>query len=244
MIPAAGEGTRLRPLTDDRPKPLVQVAGRPLLAHVLDALAPIDPDRYVVIVGYRGEQVRERFGDEYRTTPIEYVEQPEPAGLADAVGRAGSVVDGPALVCNGDNVFAQDLSPLASAFESAADDEEDVAATLLVEEATVEAARETGVVVTDDTSPSERARVQRVVEKPDDPPSTLVNAGAYAFAPAIFEACEAIEPADTGEYELADAITWLIERGHAVEVLRYRGERVNVNDENDLERAAKLVERR
>jgi NDP-sugar pyrophosphorylase family protein len=236
IVPAAGEGTRLRPLTDDRPKPLVEVAGRPLLAHVFDAMEPADPDRFVVVVGYRGEQVRERFGDEHHGIPIEYVRQPEQIGLADAVARAGTVVDGPAIVCNGDNVFGGDLASLAHAHEAA---RENVAATLLVEAATIERARETGVVVTD-----AQGQVERVVEKPDEPPSTLVNAGAYAFSPAIFEACAAIEPAATGEYELADAITWLIERGDAVQTVRYEGERVNVNEPADLERAARLVEER
>lgn len=236
IVPAAGQGTRLRPLTDDRPKPLVEVAGRPLLAHVFDAIEPADPDRYVVVVGYRGEQIREHFGQTYRDTPIEYVHQPEQIGLADAVARAGAVVDGPALVCNGDNVFGGDLAALAHAHGAAQDD---VAATLLVEEATIERARETGVVVTDDGR-----RVERVVEKPDEPPATLVNAGAYAFSPAIFEACAAIEPGATGEYELADAITWLIESGDVVRTVRYEGERVNVNEPADIERAARLVEGR
>lgn len=239
VIPAAGRGTRLRPLTDDRPKPLVAVAGRPLLAHVFDALAPIDPVSYAVVIGYRGEQVRERFRDAYDGTPIEYVEQPEPVGLADAVGRAGDVVDGPAIVCNGDNAFGDDLRPLAIAHVAPSEAGDAPAATLLVEEATIEEARTTGVVVTD-----ERGRVERVVEKPEDPPSTLVNAGAYAFSPAIFEACDAIEPGDTGEYELAEAITWLIEEGHCVETLRYEGERVNVNTGADLERASRIVANR
>jgi len=236
IVPAAGEGTRLRPLTADRPKPLVEVAGQPLLAHVFDALAPSDPASFVVVIGYRGEQVREHFGDSFGGVPIEYVCQPEQVGLADAVGRAGAVVDGPAIVCNGDNVFATDLEPLAAAHEAA---EEDPVATMLVEDASIETARETGVVVTDD-----RGHVECVVEKPDAPPSTLVSAGAIAVEPAIFEAIDAIEPADTGEYELADALTWLIERGETVNTHRFEGERVNVNTPADVERAEAMTEER
>ncbi|AGN00914.1 glucose-1-phosphate thymidylyltransferase [Salinarchaeum sp. Harcht-Bsk1] len=236
IVPAAGEGTRLRPLTAERPKPLVAVAGKPLLAHVFDALAPIDPASFVVVVGYRGEQVRAHFSDSYGGVPIEYVHQPEPRGLADAVGRAAPVVDGPALVCNGDNVFATDLEPLAAAHEAA---DGDPVATMLVEEASVETARETGVVVTD-----EAGRVERVVEKPDSPPSTLVSAGAIAVEPSIFEAIDAIEPANTGEYELADSLTWLLDRGETVHTHRYVGERVNVNAPADVELAEAVLANR
>lgn len=88
----------------------------------------------------------------------------------------------------------------------------------------------------------DRGEVRRVVEKPDDPPSTLVSAGAYAFSPAIVDACEAIEPASTGEYELADAITHLLDRGNRVETVELQGERVNVNGLDDLELAETLVD--
>lgn len=257
VVPAAGEGTRLRPLTDDRPKPLVEVAGRPVLAHVLDALDPIDPEQHVVVLGRGGDAIRERFGDRYRGTPIAYVRQPEPCGLADAVGRAAPVVDGSFIVCNGDNVFSGDLGGLAAAHEAGAAAPETAAAppeapeadrgapgaadrrpaaTLLVEETTREAARTTGVVV---TGPD--GSVERVVEKPADPPSTLVHAGALAAELVLFEACDAIEPSGRGEYELPDALTWLLERGHRIGTYRHRGERVNVNEPADIRRAERLV---
>lgn len=287
IVPAAGQGTRLRPLTADRPKPMVSVAGRPLLQHVFDALAPAEPDRYVVVVGYEGETIREHFGASYRGVPIEYVRQDRQLGLAHAVRLAADVVEGSCLVCNGDNVFAGSLAPLQAthAERVAAGGASDYAATMLVERASRERASRVGAVVTerdDATTPSEgdasadgaeaptdgaqtpvdaadaptddaapancpdvpadAETVTRVVEKADDPPSTLVSAGAYAFEPAIFEACRSIEPAETGEYELADAITWLVDRGHAVGVHRHEGERVNVNVPDDVERAARLVD--
>lgn len=238
IVPAAGEGTRLRPLTDDRPKPLVAVAGRPLLAHVFDALAPADPDRFVVIVGYEGDAIREHFGESYRDTPIAYVRQEQRLGLAHALAQAAAVVDGPALVCNGDNVLGDSLADCwATHRERVA---ADYVATMLVEDASIERAREVGAVVTSAADSS--ATVQRVVEKADDPPSTLVSAGAYAIEQPVFEACQAIDPAATGEYELADALTWLVDRGHAVGVHRYDGTRVNVNEPADVDRAAQLVE--
>lgn len=236
VIPAAGRGTRLAPLTDEKPKPLVDVGGRPLIEHVFDALAPVDPDSYVLVIGYRGDQIRDHLGDTYDNTPIEYVHQPEPEGLADAVRRAGRAVQGDRfVVCNGDNVLQGGLAHLVAPIRE--NSTTAPAATMLLERTTHEEARETGVVVTND-----RGEVRRVVEKPDDPPNTLVSAGAYAFTPAIVEACEAIEPASTGEYELADAINLLLDRGHRVETAEIEGERVNVNDHDDLERAATLID--
>lgn len=257
IVPAAGEGTRLRPLTDDRPKPLVEVAGRPLLAHVFDALAPADPDRFVVVTGYRGDAIREHVGESYRDTPVTYVRQERRLGLAHAVATAAAVVDGSALLCNGDNVLGDSLAGLWDAHRCRAAERDDYVATMLVEDAAIERAREVGAVVTDGRAAAARdgeapgtaptgdgapyATVRRVVEKADDPPSTLVSAGAYAFEQPLFDACRQIDPAPTGEYELADAITWLVDRGYEVGTRRYGGERVNVNEPDDVERAAALA---
>jgi len=235
VIPAAGEGTRLRPLTADQPKALVEVAGRPLLAHVFDALAPAGHEQYVVVIGYRGDQIVDHFGTSYDETPVEYVRQAEPRGLAHAVLQADPVVDDSFLVCNGDNVFGSGLTNLACEHEDR-DGEGGAVATLLVEEATRERAKTTGVVVTDDAG-----RVQRVVEKPDDPPTTLVSAGAFAFSQGIFDACRAIEPSERDEYELSDAITWLVEQGKSVRALPFERERINVNTPSDVDAAAESL---
>lgn len=228
VVPAAGRGSRMGALTDDRPKPLIPIGGRPLLAHVFDTLATADPDRYVVVIGYRGEQIRDRFGECYRKRPIEYVNQPERLGLADAIRRAGTIVgENEFVALNGDNVLRTDLGRLTSS---------DAAVTLLAERCSRAAARETGVIVTD-----AEGQVERMVEKPDEPPSTLCSAGAFRASPAIQTACEAIEPSARGEYELADAITWLLERGNRADVVERSGPRVNVNTPADISRAADLL---
>jgi len=228
VIPAAGKGTRLRPLTDDRPKALVSVADRPILAHVFDALAPADLSQYVVVVGYHGEQIIEQFGDSYGGTPIEYVWQDQQRGLAHAVSQAAPVVTDDLVICNGDNVFGTELGRLR--------DEHEGTGTLLVETVTHSEAKRTGVVVTDD-----RRRVERFVEKPDDPPGTLVSSGAYAFSPVIFDACRAIEPSDRDEYELPDAVNWLIDQGQTIRTLSYQGDRVNVNTPTDVDAAETML---
>ena len=86
VILAAGEGVRMRPLTNDRPKPLVPIAGRPLLAHILDAL-PSEVDELVLVVKYRQQQIRDFVGTSYNGTPVTYVEQGDQYGTGGAVSR-------------------------------------------------------------------------------------------------------------------------------------------------------------
>ena len=230
VVPAAGEGTRLGTLTDERPKPLVEVAGRPILTHCFERLAGFDVNELVVVVGYRGEEITEYYGHSFENIPINYVHQRERLGLAHAISRAEERIDGKFLVYNGDNVLSGNLGEVIEAQRSGAD------ATLLVDRVTREEARETGVLDVDDDG-----RVRRIVEKPAEPPSTLVTTGVYGLSPEIFDVCRRIEPSDRGEYELADALTLLIEAGRRVEVVELEGWRVNVNTPADVERAERLL---
>ncbi|MFC7138820.1 sugar phosphate nucleotidyltransferase [Halosimplex aquaticum] len=233
VIPAAGRGTRLRPLTDDRPKALVDVAGRPLLAHGLDRLADLDVSEFVLVVGYRKEAIIDHFGDEFAGVPITYVHQREAKGLADAVLRAETEVDDDFLVFNGDNVMTGDLSAVVERQQI-----EEVDATLAVDEVSRDEAAETGVFVTDDDG-----RLDAVVEKPDDPPSTKVLTGLFGFDPEIFHACHLVQPSDRGEYELTAAIDLFLRAGRRVETVAFDGQRVNVNTPADRDRATELIER-
>ena len=232
VVLAAGAGTRMRPLTDDRPKALVEVAGQPLLSHALDALSSVGVDRVIVVVGYQGEAIVDRYGDSYRGTPLAYVEQREQLGTAHALQQAFPDVSAPLVVMNGDNVCRANLESVVERHR-----ETDAEATLLVERISREAARKTGVVETDADG-----RVTGLIEKPDDPPSTLVTRGFYTFGSAIGPAIDAIEPSARGEYELADAITHLLDSGHRVETVRLDGWCHNVNEPADRERVAEKLQ--
>jgi len=231
VVLAAGEGTRMRPLTADRPKALVEVAGQPLLSHALDALLSVGVDRVVVVVGYRGEAITERYGDSYCGTPLAYVEQDEQLGTAHALGQALPKLSAPFVVMNGDNVCRANLDAVVERHREA-----DAEATLLVERIAREQARKTGVVETDADG-----RVTGLVEKSEDPPSTLVTRGFYAFGSAIGPAIDAIEPSARGEYELADAITHLLDSGHRVETVTLDGWCHNVNEPADRERVGEKL---
>lgn len=229
---AAGEGTRMRPLTDERPKGLVEVAGRPLLAWVFDALAEAGVRELVVVVGYRAGDIIERFGDAYEGTPITYAHQRERTGLADALLTAAPHLTGDFLAMNGDNVCRADLAGLRERHETAAAD-----VTTLVEDVPAERAGRGAAFQLD-----EDGAVAGLVEKPDSPPSTLVPRGVYAFSPAIVHACHLVGAGAEGERQLADAVDLLLSAGRPVETVPLEGWCVNVNTPEDRERVRSRIE--
>lgn len=224
VVPAAGEGTRLRPLTADRPKGLVEVAGQSLLSHVFETLVDLGVSEIVVVVGYRGEDIREHYGDAFGGVPLVYVRQDERLGLAHALLQAAPHVEGEFLCLNGDNVCRANLDAVVDRHR-----ESDADATSLVDEVSRERAREGGVFEFDGDE------VVGLVEKPDDPPSTRVPRGFYAFSERTFDACRLVTPADTGEYELSDAVDLLLSAGRSVETVPLEGWVRNVNTPEDIE---------
>ncbi len=236
VVLAAGEGTRLRPLTRERPKALLEVAGRPILAHAFERLLAFDPEALVVVIGWRGERIVERFGDRWRDRPVLYATQEEPLGLAHALLAAGPLLTEDFLAMHGDAVFGPeaDLRPVLHRFR-----EEPVAASILVERVPAGEARRGACRV------DAAGWLREAAEYPDAAARGWgrVAAGFYAFRPAVLEACRAIEPSEAGERELPDALGWLLARGHRVAAADLAGTRVNVNTPADLEAAERLLAR-
>lgn len=226
MILAAGEGTRLRPKTEEVPKPLVRVAGKPILTHCFETLHDLGITEVIVVVGYRKERIEERYGDTFRGLRIRFAHQSERKGLAHAVLAAEEHVTADFAVLNGDNIYAGNL---AAVLDRHATTDADI--TFPVEEVTPERAREGAVCVLDDGA------VVGLVEKPDEVPSRYAPAAFYVLPPAVFDACRRIRPSERGEYELADAVDLLIRDGYTVETVPFDGWKVNVNTERDIERA-------
>ncbi|WP_435346424.1 sugar phosphate nucleotidyltransferase [Haloarchaeobius sp. HRN-SO-5] len=228
IVLAAGKGTRLRPLTEDRPKGLVEVGGKPILEDCLDQLVSLGVDHLVVVVGYEGGQIVDHFGDDHRGCPIDYAVQEERDGVASALLAAEDEVESESfLVMLGDNVFRANLGAVVAAQEGDAD------GSVLVEEVPRSEASRYGVCRLDADG-----GIDTLVEKPDDPPSTLVATGMYSFTTAVFDDCRRIEPSDRGEYEISDAISAYAEDNH-VEPVRLEGWRVDVGypaDRDEVER--------
>jgi bifunctional UDP-N-acetylglucosamine pyrophosphorylase/glucosamine-1-phosphate N-acetyltransferase len=213
VVVAAGEGTRMRPLTDSRPKPMLAVAGVPLLERVLDACAS-SVDGFVVVVGYEADAIREHVGDEHAGLPVEYVVQDEQVGTAQAIGRAAGVVEEPFVALNGDVVVDDGL---VASLADAAREGENAIATMHVDDP-----RNYGVVDVD------AGYATGIVEKPSDPPSTLANLGLYAFDPAVFEFIEQTKLSSRGEYEITETIERMLDAGEEFQVVEHDGDWLDV----------------
>jgi len=200
VIPLAGLGTRLRPHTLSRPKPLVFVAGKPVLGHVLDRLAGLPIDEMIFITGYLGEQI-EAYVRETYPYKARFVEQRELKGQAHAIHLAREFIDQPLLIVFVDTIFEADLSHLESL---------DCDGAIFVKE--VKDPRRFGVAVVED------GRVARLVEKPRTPVSNLAVVGVYylrdwkLFVDCLDELLER-DIKTQGEYYLADALQLMIDRG-------------------------------
>lgn len=209
VLPMAGYGSRLRPHTWSKPKPLVSVAGKPVLAHLMDSFQALGPlEEAVLIVGYLGDQIREFIAEQYPGLNARFVVQEQLKGQSHAIGLAREGLQGPTMIAFVDTLIDADFSGLGG--EGA------------IWAKRVDDPRRFGVVVA-----GEDGRVQRLVEKPQEPVSDLAVVGFYYFPKgedliaAIDRQMESGEMLK-GEYFLADAINLMLEGG-----LRMRAEAVS-----------------
>lgn len=203
ILPVAGLGSRLRPLTWNRPKPLVSVGGKPILAHVIERVLPAEPERLIFITGFLGEQI-ETWAKANYDLPLAFVEQPEMRGQTDAIVRTREICHGSGLILFPDMVFEADFSGLETAD-----------ADVVIYTKHVDDPSRFGVTV------EEHGRVVKLVEKPELPISNEAVVGIYYFRsmPDLYDAIdEQMERGMTqkNEYFIADAIQILIDRGHKV----------------------------
>jgi mannose-1-phosphate guanylyltransferase len=187
VIVAGGFGTRLRPLTDRRPKHVLPVAGVPFLDHQIAKLAAAGADRIVLATSYRSDVFQPTFGDgSTYGAPLVYVSEDEPLGTAGAIRNAASHLAGeddePVVVLNGDILSGHDIAAQVARHTSAGAD-----VTLALVE--VPDARAFGSVPTD-----EQGRVTAFLEKSPDPVSRQINAGCYVFRRAVIDEIPAGQP--------------------------------------------------
>jgi len=194
VILAAGEGTRMRPLTASCPKVMLPVANRPILEHIIVAARDAGIDGFVCVVGYMGDVIRDYFGDGSRLgVRIDYVAQKEQLGTAHAIGMASRSVGARFLVLNGDAIVTPpDLRALIG-----------LEGDIILATKELENPAGYGVVKI------EGGRVARLIEKPDHAAGSLVNAGIYLFSGAIFDAIRETGESIRGEYEITDSINAL-----------------------------------
>lgn len=190
VILAAGEGTRMEPLTEAVPKPMMPVGDRPLVGHVARRAVAAGASRLVVVVPPGDGAITSYFGDSLDGVPVETVEQPVQDGTAGALRVARDVLaDGAFAVLNGDVMV--DETGLRSLYETVPG-----VGSYRVDDPTMYGVLE----------PGKDGTVGGVIEKPESPPSELINAGAYTFPHKELERLDGIGRSDRGEYELTDLL--------------------------------------
>ncbi|MDF0591211.1 bifunctional sugar-1-phosphate nucleotidylyltransferase/acetyltransferase [Candidatus Methanocrinis natronophilus] len=224
IVLAAGEGSRMRPLTLSRPKVMVPVGGKPFLEHLVRRAIESGTTEFVFVVGYRSEVVVDHFEDgENFGADIEYVLQNEQLGTGHALMMAEDLAEEHFLVLNGD--VLTDTTSLKRIGESGA---AAVAAKRVADPSRY------GVFEV------EEGRLRSVVEKSPSPPSNLANAGIYLFRRKIFEVLGEVPRSVRGEFELTDGINALISRGEEVEVVEIQ-DWIEVGRPWDLFEANKIL---
>jgi len=200
IILAAGEGSRMRPLTYARPKVMLPIANKPILEHLLIEASQAGIREFIFIVGYCDEQVRDYFGNgEKWGVNIVYSNQRKQLGTADALKMVEGLVDGNFLVINGDIIVSRkDIKRLAKKSDN----------TLSVIEA--KDTKDLGMVELS------KGKVVRIYEKVEKPPSRMANAGLYLFTPDIFGAVSLTSKSPRGEYEIPDSLQLMIDKGQHV----------------------------
>lgn len=212
IIPVAGAGIKLRPLTYTQPKPLIPVAGKPIIAHILDQLIQSGIREYVFILGYLGEKIREYLEEHYTGITKHYIIQNERAGLGHAISLCRDIIkdDDEAIIQLGDTILDLDIKVLQNSKHN----------TLAVRK--VDDPRQFGVVELDD-----RGLVASLIEKPQFPKSNLAIVGLYFIKEwkKLMECLEAnikVGKKTKGEYHLTDGLMCMLERSSRFEVMEVR----------------------
>ena len=210
IIPLAGKGTRLRPHTHVTPKPMMRVAGKPVMSYVLDELKKLDVDEVIYITGHLKEKV-EDFARKSLDVPSVFIEQKVQDGTAGAIALAREHVDQPVLIIFVDTIFDADLSVVNNT---------DADGIIWVKE--VEDYQRFGVVVTDSDG-----NMTKIVEKPKTPISKRANIGLYYIKnwKLLFEGIDHVlaAPKNQGEYFLTDAFQYMIDKGAKIQVIDVEG---------------------
>jgi dTDP-glucose pyrophosphorylase len=227
VLLAAGRGTRMRELTTDLPKPMIEVRGKPVLQHIVEGLREAGARQFLIIVGYRADAVQHFFGDGSRyNIGIQYATQTVQDGTGRVVELARNFAgDSPFVLSYGDIL----VDP--ANYKRLVDLSQDIEAIISVTRG--EDVSKGGAVFVNEHM--ELVDLREKV-KSGGPTSPWYNAGVYAFRPSIFEFTAKLKPSPRGEYELTDAIRALAQSGKKVKALELTGEWADVRDPEILAR--------
>jgi dTDP-glucose pyrophosphorylase len=220
VLLAAGKGTRMKELTSDLPKPMLEVRGRPILLHIIEGLKSAGVTEFCIVVGYRADVVQSFFGDGSGFgVNVSYATQVVQDGTGRVVELAKDFAGHDAFVLSYGDILVNPANYLQIVEPGEAE------ALVTVKRNEGEMAKGGCVVV------NQRFELTDLIEKPaGPPPSPWYNAGIYTFRPSIFEFTARLKLSPRGEYELTDAIRDLARSGKVVKALELSGEWVDVRD--------------
>src|ERR1700736_2929619 len=236
VLLAAGRGTRMREMTAELPKPMLEVRGKPVLQHIVEGLRDAGVGNVLIIVGYRADAVQNFFGDGSRyKIGIQYATQTVQDGTGRVIELARNFVGlTPFVLGYGDILVAPEN------YKSIVDLAEDVEAVVSVTRG--EDVTKGGAVFLNDQMDVVDLREK---SKPGEATSPWYNAGLYSFRPSIFDFTAKLKPSPRGEYELTDAIRELaqsgqVRAGRPVKALKLTGAWTDVRDPEILARLNKF----
>jgi dTDP-glucose pyrophosphorylase len=225
VLLAAGRGTRMRELTNELPKPMIEVRGKPVLQYIVKGLREAGVREFLIIVGYHADAIRNFFGDGSRyDVEIQYATQRVQDGTGRVVDLARNFVEDLPFILNYGDILIDSTN-----YKRLLDLPDDVEAIITVRRG--EDVSKGGAVFL-----NERMELVDLREKskPGEPTSPWYNAGIYTFRPSIFEFTAKLKRSPRGEYELTDAIRELAHSGKKVKALELTGEWADVRDPETL----------
>ncbi len=227
VVLAAGRGTRMRELTSEVPKPMIEVRGKPILQHIVEGLRNAGVRQSLIVVGYRADAVRQFFGDGSRhNIRIQYTTQTVQDGTGRVVDLSRDFVEECPFILSYGDILVDPAN-----YKRIANLPENMEAIVTVTRG--EDVSKGGAVFVNDQMELVDLREKA---RPGEPTSPWYNAGIYAFRPSIFEFTAKLKPSPRGEYELTDAIRDLAQSGKKVKALELTGEWADVRDPEILAR--------
>ena len=221
VLLAAGRGTRMREMTAELPKPMLEVCGRPVLQHIVEGLRDAGLCELLIIVGYRADAVQNFFGDGSRyKIHIQYATQSVQDGTGRVVDLARNFVEESPFVLSYGDILVDPAN-----YKRVVDLSDDVEAIITIKRG--EDVTKGGAVFLNEQMDLVDLREK---SKPGEPTSPWYNAGIYTFRPSIFEFTAKLKRSPRGEYELTDAIRELAYSGKKVKALELTGEWTDVRD--------------
>jgi len=227
VLLAAGRGIRMRELTVELPKPMIEVRGKPVLQHIVEGLRDAGIREFFIIVGYRADAVQNFFGDGSRyKIAIQYATQVVQDGTGRVVDIARNFAGNSAFILSYGDILVDPQN-----YKSIVDLPDDIEAIITVTRG--EDVSKGGAAFLND-----QMELVDIREKspPGEPTSPWYNAGIYAFRPSIFDFTAKLKPSPRGEYELTDAVRALAQSGKKVKALELSGEWADVRDPEILAR--------